>query len=201
MKFNIVFLSCLMFSCTNKKQLQESNSTQIDSLQISISKIKDSTNTSETKDSTSIIDKKDSLRVEIINNNFANAPFGVFEFKEKNLSKCFKEKYDIQNSTIKNKYSEDIDTLIYFKGKKSIVKFYKTREKIFLDSMNVSEKNFILIKGGLDIGMNKKDFLNYFKCSQLKYSDSISVINDEGNNAINFIFLKDKINKITILPW
>lgn len=123
--------------------------------------------------SSSIIEKKDlpakitatnniALKKEIINNKFANAPLGEFNFSNKDLSLFFKGNYDVNKTTTTNKFTGKIDTLITFQNKNSLVRFYKTEEKVMLDSLNVSDKDFVAFNLGVDIDMNKDKFLNTY---------------------------------------
>jgi hypothetical protein len=142
------------------------------------------------------------LKKEIINNQFANAPLGEFNFINKDLSLFFKGSYDINKTTTTNKFTGKIDTLITFQYKNSLVRFYKTEEKVMLDSLNVSDKNFVTFNLGVDIDMNKDKFLSTFKVNKKDFfSDTISIIDDEGNNSIELSFINKKLNKIIILPW
>jgi hypothetical protein len=56
------------------------------------------------------------LKNEIINNQFANAPLGEFNFFDKNLSSFFKGSYDVNKTTTTNKFTDGIDTLIVFQS-------------------------------------------------------------------------------------
>lgn len=184
MKYYIIVFAYLLISCSNGKN----------------NKPEDSHITPMPIDTLNSNGNKKSLRTEIINNEFANAPLGDFDFHNNILSSYFKEKYRTYNSTVQNDFTDDIDTLIYFQRAKSIVRFYKTKEKIFLDSLNVSDSNFVTLKGGLDIGMQKRDFLSYFKERKELYADTISVTNGE-NSSVSFLFVNGKLNKILIYPW
>ncbi|MFC7775169.1 hypothetical protein [Flavobacterium sp. GCM10027622] len=142
------------------------------------------------------------VKTEIINNEFANAPLGEFDFFDKNLSSFFKGTYDVHKTTTVNKYTDGIDTLITFQKRNSSARFYKTNEKVMLDSLNVSDKSFVTLKFGVDIGMNKDEVLNLFKVNKKdSFSDTISIVDDEGSSSVQFIFVDKKLKKMLILPW
>ncbi|MDQ6528061.1 hypothetical protein [Flavobacterium sp. LHD-85] len=142
------------------------------------------------------------FKKEIINNQFANAPLGEFNFINKDLSLFFKGNYDINKTLITNKFTGKIDTLITFQNKNSLVRFYKSEEKVMLDSLNVSDKNFATFNLGIDIDMSKNKFLSIFKTNKKDtYSDTLSIIDDEENSSVELSFINKKLNKIIIRPW
>lgn len=142
------------------------------------------------------------LKNEIINNEFGNAPLGEFNFRDKNLSSFFKGSYNVNKTATVNKFTDGIDTLIVFKKNNSVVRFYKTKEKVMLDSLNVSDRNFVVFNAGVDINMDKDEVLNILKVNgKDSFSDTISVINEEENNSVKFIFNDRKLKKVIIFPW
>lgn len=142
------------------------------------------------------------LKNEIINNQFANAPLREFNFIDKNLSSFFKGSYDVNETTTTNKFTDDTNTLIAFQKNNSVVRFYKTKEKVMLDSLNVSDRNFVIFNSGVDINMDKDEVLKIFKVNGKEtFSDTISVVDDEGNSSVKFIFKHKKLKKVVILPW
>lgn len=140
------------------------------------------------------------LRKEIVNIEYANMPLGQFDFSEKELADYFKGEYKVDKTPVENKYTGAIDTLISFKSRKSIARFYKNSEKIFLDSLNVSDRGFVRMRNNFDIGMGKDDFLSHFKIKNGSYGDSIVITNEE-NNSVSFLFSNNKLYKIAIMPW
>lgn len=142
------------------------------------------------------------LKNEIINNQFTNAPLGEFNFIDKNLSLFFKGSYDVHKTAKVNEFTGNIDTLINFKKGNSLVRFYKNNEKIMLDSLNVSDKNFVVFNFGVDIDMNKDRVLNIFKANKNEvFSDTISIVDEEENSSVKLLFINKKLKKIIILPW
>lgn len=183
----ILIIFTILVSCNNSENKKYVNSSPIQK--------KESTNDK-------VITNNIVLKNEIINNQFANAPLGEFNFIDKNISLFFKGNYDINKTTIANKFTGNIDTLIIFQRKNSIVSFYKTKEKVMLDSLNVSDKNFVSFNLGVDIDMNKDEVLNIFKINKNdSFSDTVSVMDDEGNTSVKFLFSDKKLKKIMILPW
>lgn len=146
------------------------------------------------------VDHQQTFKTEIIDYDFANAPLGDFNFNNKDLSTYFNGEYDIIKTTARNKFTENVDTLISFKRAESSVRFYKTNSKTFLDSLNISDSNFVSLRNNFDIGMSKKDFLNYFKVEEDGYLDSISVTNEE-NSFVSFLFTKGRLDRILIVPY
>lgn len=139
---------------------------------------------------------------EIIDNEFANMPLGEFDFIDKDLSQFFTQSYEEFITFKVNKYTNDIDTLITFKKGNSVVRFTKTTDKILLDSLNVSENNFVKFKPKLEIGMYKNEVLKLFEVNpKYSFSDSISIIDDEGSASVQFYFKENKLKKILVLPW
>ncbi len=139
--------------------------------------------------------------IEIENNEFANSPLGSFNFNNSNLVNFFKGNYELRHEIIKNRYVDLMDTLILFKRNNSIVRFYKTKEKILLDSLAVDEGNFVVLKNNIDIGMSKQRFSEIFYLSTLQLSDSVIVSNDEGSSQLSILFKNGKIAKIYKMPW
>ncbi len=142
------------------------------------------------------------LKKEIVNNQFTNAPLGDFNFIKKDLTLFFKGRYNVNKTTTVNKFTGKIDTLITFQNKNSLVRFYKNDEKVILDSLNVSDKNFVKFYLGVDIDMNKDKILNIFEVNNKdSFYDIISIIDDEGNSSVELSFINKKLNKIIVLPW
>lgn len=182
----ILIIFILLVSCNNLENKQD----------IGALPIKEQTN-----DDT-VIKNNELLKNEIINNQFANAPLGEFNFIDKKLSSFFKGSYDINKTPTTNKFTSDIDTLIVFQKNNSVVRFYKTKEKVMMDSLNVSDRNFVIFNSGVDINMDKDEVLKIFKVNTKEtFSDTISVVDDEGNNSAKFIFKDKKLKKVVILPW
>lgn len=186
----IVFI--LLVSCKNIENNKNVKTTSIRS--------KDSLSNKLSKDS--ILLKKDVLIDEILNNEFANTPLGEFDFINYNLSTFFTGNCDLLKQTTVNKYTNEIDTLIVFKKRNSVVRFYKTREKVMLDSLDVSEQKFVRFNLGLDISMNKKEILNLFNVnSTSSFADTIAIVDEEATTSVKLIFIENKLKRIIVLPW
>lgn len=179
----------LLYACNTK--VSPASNTQLDSIINSNTVKKPDTVSSASDDTVS------GNKIEIVDNKFSNMPLGESNFLNQDLRKYFRGTYDISKQIVKNRYTDAIDTLIYIRGGKSSVKFYKTNDKILLDSVVVMDKNFIILKKDLEIGMDKQAFLKQFRIKNTSYyADSISVIDDEGNGFVSFIFSNKKLKKI-----
>lgn len=142
--------------------------------------------------------ERDSIQSQIVNADYSGAPLGKIDLEF--VDELSSEEYQISKTLIESKYSEETDTLIWFKRGNSVVRLYKSKEKIWMDSLDVVDKNFLKFRGGIDIGMPKIDFLKYFNINNEEFGDSISV-NNEENNDVYFFFKNKKLMRILILPW
>jgi hypothetical protein len=189
MKTLITFMICIvLFSCNKLETKKNKSSLQKKNKEILEDKMK-------------VIDST-VLNIEIINNQFANQPLGDYNFDSENLFLYFKGSYDVHKEPVQNEFSSNIDTLITFQKKNSFVKFHKTNEKVLFDSMNVTDKNFVIFSLGVDIDMDKDQFLEKFKVTKKEsFSDTILIVDDEGSTSVKVIFTNNKLKNIIILPW
>lgn len=186
-RFSIIIASILLITCRNSS-VSKSNSTIEGSLvnknAIILNPLKDSSN------------QVSQREIEIIANTFANMPLGEFNFFNNKLSNYIKGNYTYLMHPVPNKYSSIIDTTITFIRGNSILRFYKTDNKILLDSLNIVDSNFVLFSHDIDIGMSKKDFLKAFGKDSKNFSDSDTVVNDENSSSVTAIFKDKKLNRI-----
>lgn len=132
---------------------------------------------------------------EIINKDFANMPLGYDQFKEAYFNILFNGRYNIYKYPIKNKYADHIDTLIYIKKGNSVAKFYKTIDKMMLDSLSIEDSNFTNFIRKIDVGYSKAALLAEFGAIDRKtYGDSINIVNDEYDGEVTIYF--DKKNRV-----
>lgn len=141
------------------------------------------------------------IQHEIINSRFSNHPLGDIAKEEKGLTSSFAGMQFPSRIPIQNIYNGEMDTLLAYRNRNSLVRFYKSSEKILLDSLDIRDSNFIRMMGGLDIGMSKPDFLRYFQAVGNEFGDSIAVIDEERTVPVHFYFKEDKLVRIQILHW
>jgi hypothetical protein len=66
----------------------------------------------------------------------------------------------------------------------------------------VSDRNFVIFNSEVDINMDKDEVLKIFKVNRKDtFSDTISVVSDEGNSSVKFIFKDRKLKEVIVLPW
>ncbi len=171
----IWILTFFLFSCNKKErndkveQIKDSNEMQIDTT---------------SQISNNVIRTNDT----IVDDNF------VMKFIEDDLVlDNFKDNFKKSEIKIsKNKFDETVnDTTVYYRNLKDSLLLYKTVEKSMITYFSIKDRNILLLKTFNKIGVNKNDYLNYFKLKDI--NDELFITDTEQGNLIGLKFKKNKL--------
>ncbi len=134
----------------------------------------------------------------IVNNSFANMPFGKNSSMEWFLEK-YKHTAGVQRKPYKSSLSETVDSVYSINIFESKLDFYKSKAMTFLISAHIVNSE-ILMARSVKIGMSKNDFFKAmgekreFKC------DTVVVTDDANYSEHTFLFKSGKLVQADLRP-
>jgi len=96
--------------------------------------------------------------------------------------------------TVKNKYSERLDTVTFYFKNSDTVAIYSTVDKKFITKMNINTDKIGFLKNTIKIGLIKTYFSD--KYSTIKSSDIFEICNTEGFICMQFTITNGKLSNI-----
>ena len=127
--------------------------------------------------------------------SFVANPLG-FELSPIVFENHFYNYFDKSFEPVKNIHDTSlIDTIVNYSHANCIVQFYKTHGRTLLSAFD-SDDPVLAVAGNVSVGIPKSDFIKIFGLGSLQ-NDTCEVGNEEGTFRFRFIFVQNKLSKIT----